>query len=482
MTKIKAPGILNPPITIAGKTTRPMGAGIQLIWAPASGDDIPEVKSIQGIYRWIDVQPTEAAYDFRLLHSDLKRSYEMKKPIMLQLNLPAPEWLKKYVAVVGKSRGGFAYQYWDPIYRDWHIKVLQKFAYEIAISDYKNMVIGVRVQVNGYNTEYFIFEPGEFDSPATNENDRSTWYSIPPTGAYAPNRTDKPPAGQYNDDYGQDYMRKIQEVYKNEFHRIGIKTAWRTLLINKHFPNDPGYADRLFQNKELDMALDTRCGMNPADGMRSRYALLQQRCRQQGYAGYWEGSQYEWLPSPEGKPHTWDQNIYWRTLISLDAGIAYVAVYGLHIGYNQSFDFVNKYAGYHKYPVTSPGAWIAFHESAVTGNLGFFITQTNIADTVAVKDISTDHRMAFARQIKTGKTIELTIDAAFFDTIKGKPVELKITWYGNGSKARYGNIEFGDASNKVNTTAIVKTILNSNKISIKAQSGSPIIHMIEVVK
>jgi len=37
---------------------RPPGSGVNLIWAPATGDDLPEVKSLQGIYRWMDVQPT----------------------------------------------------------------------------------------------------------------------------------------------------------------------------------------------------------------------------------------------------------------------------------------------------------------------------------------------------------------------------------------------------------------------------------------
>lgn len=471
-SRIKGPGIIIGPQPITGKATPAPGSGIQLIWGPAEYDSNPQVKSIQGVYRWSMVEAVKGVYDWRQMHADLKRSYDTKKPIMLQLNCPAPGWISQYVAVLGNSRGGNGYQYWDPEYIAFHKAVLKSFAAEIAKSDYQNMIIGIRVQPNAYNTEYFIFEPTEFDGKIPVENDRKTWQSVPADGAYIYNRTDIAPGT--TDNFGVWYMKQVQAWYIELFQSIGVKTAFRTLLNEKHI-SQPAYIDSIFATPGA-MCLDTRCGMNPADGMRSRYALLRKRCREGNILGYWEDSQYAW----EG--HTWEQNIYWRNLIRLDAGISFVAVYAAHIQYNQSFDFVNKYAGWFKYPVLSPGAWIAFHETAVTGNLGFFITQTNIADTVAVKDISTDYRMAFARQIKAGKTIELTIDGAFFEQIKNKPVELKITWYGNGSKARYGNIEFGDSSNKVVTTAIVKTVLNSNKLSIRAISGSPIIHMIEIVK
>jgi len=305
--------------------SRPAGSGINLIWAPQSGDEIPAVKSLQGIYRWMDIQPTATTWDFRLLHSELARAKQLGKPIMLQLNEPAPNWISGLVAVVGRSRGGYAYQFWDTTYIRLHLAALQKFADEISIDPNKDMVIGLRVQPNGYNTEYIVYEPTEFENPVPDENNKATWISQPPgysvlNPKYKPNRTDIYP--ETNQQYYQHYMKVVNNSYINQFHTQEVNTAWRTLLLNREFP--PEYADSLFA-LPFAMALDTRCGWNLADGTRNRYALLRKRCRDGNAIGYWEDSQYEWAG------HTWQQNMYWRNMLRLDAGISYPAVYGAHM-------------------------------------------------------------------------------------------------------------------------------------------------------
>lgn len=473
MSTVKAPGtILEPQQAISNRP--PMGAGIQVIWGPPEADNNPLVKSIQGIYRWDQVEPQEGVYDWRRLHADLKRSYDLNKPIMLQINCPAPAWIAKYVAVLGTSRGGYAYQYWDPLYMGFHRDVLQKFAEQINGSDYKHMVIGVRVQPNAYNTEYFVFEPAEFDGKIPVEDDRRTWQSVPVDGGYQFGRTDFVPGT--TDNYGVWYMKQVQQWCIDFFQTIGIKTAFRTLLNQKHIAQ-PLYIEQLF-NTPGAMVLDTRCGLNMADGMRNRYELIRNRCRDGKLLGYWEDSQYEW----DG--HTWQQNIYWRNLIRLDAGVQYLAVYAKHIEFNQSFAFANKYAGWYRFPATSPGAWIAFHNSRVTGNLGYFLQHVNTLDGTILTDYDTGIYGAWALQVKAGRRVTLSIDSRFFDSIRGRKVNVRIVYYATGAVMRLNNNAgtFGALLNNWHETVIPSLVLAAPSLEISVNSGTAILHMVEIIK
>lgn len=149
-------------ITAAIAQTRPAGSGIQLIWAPAYGDTISSVRSIQGYYIWKNVQPTPTTWNWSELHSDLLRSRNLNKPIVVQLNMPAPDWIADSVAILGISRGGPAPQFWDTTWRNIYTRVLVKFAQEIAADTNKQMIVAIRVQPNGYNTEYILYDPTEF--------------------------------------------------------------------------------------------------------------------------------------------------------------------------------------------------------------------------------------------------------------------------------------------------------------------------------
>lgn len=458
---------------------RSQGSGINLIWSPESGDNLPDVKSIQGIYRWKEIQPTPNTYDWRRLHSDLARAKQLGKPIMMQLNQPAPDWIKNHVAVVGISRGGYAYQFWDTTYMRFHLTVLQRFAEEIAIDPNKDMVIGVRVQPNGYNTEYITYEATEFESPIPDENNKATWISQPPgysvlNPKYKPNRTDIYP--ETNQQYYQHYMKVVNNSYINNFHTQEVNTAWRTLLLNRDFP--PEYADSLFA-LPFAMALDTRCGWNLSDGTKNRYALLRKRCRDGNAIGYWEDSQYEWTG------HTWQQNMYWRNMLRLDAGISYPAVYGAHMEYDSSFAFTNKYAGYYNLPKITPGAWIIFcRNRVVENNMGYFITLTNPQDVTYIEDFNLKAKEgAFAMKINSEKSINLNLDNAFYETVKNQNVQVSITYYsqpGISFQLIGQSIVTGDNTNSYKTVNYL--IPASQTLNLQAITGNPVIHKIEIEK
>ena len=271
-------------------------------------------------------------------------------------------------------------------------------------------------------------------------------------------------------------MKVINNAYINNFHTQDIKTAWRTLLLNREFPE--AYADSLF-SLPYAMALDTRCGWNLADGARSRYALLRKRCREGNAIGYWEDSQYPW----DG--HTWEANMYWRNLMRLDAGISYPAVYGAHIEYDSSFEFTNKYAGFYNLPVESPGAWIVFvRNRVVENNMGYFITLNNPADVTYIDDFNLKAKEgAFAMKINTGKTLSLSLDNDFYNDILGNKVKVNITYYSQpGISFQFNgmNIVNGDGSNEYKTVAYFTNLYQT--FTIKNISGNPVIHKIEIAK
>jgi len=474
-------------ITATIAQTRPAGSGIQLIWAPEYGDTISSVRSIQGYYIWKNVQPTPTTWNWNELHSDLLRSRNLNKPIVVQLNMPAPDWIADSVAILGISRGGPAPQFWDTTWRNIYTRVLVKFAQEIATDTNKQMIVAIRVQPNGYNTEYILYDPTEFDQGnVPDEDDYNTWLSFPAgysagSPKYPHKRTDIVPGT--SDMYFQHYMKAINEVFKAQFWPLGIKTAWRTLLLGNNFT--AGYVDSIFAKKDSVMTLDTRCGLNPQDGMPNRYARM--TAQTDSCEGYWEDSQYPWYTDGTfTTTYSQQKNIGWRNFFRLDAKIAYCAVYGSHITYDSSFAFVNKYAGYGRLPKLSPGAWVVFHGSAVKpDNLGMFIRQSNLEETDVLTHVGQDWRTAWMRKVDANKSINLYFDNDFYSAVKCKKCTIRITyWNQAGQNWKFeGKPEVvGSGSGSVETVIYSNYRFRKKTFKISATSGEPILHMVEISK
>lgn len=459
--------------------SRPPWSGINLVWAPEYGDTLSIVKSIQGVYDWGDVQPTANTWNWALLHSDMLRAKLLNKGIVLQLNMPAPNWLEDSVAILGVSRGGYSPQFWNPKYLRIYERVLTEFSNQILADTNFEMVIGVRVQPCAYNTEIIEYVPTEFESPVPDEDDKSTWQSFPAGYSssfpdFAPNRTDTVPGTSLQ--YYQWYLQQCQIIFSRVFKERGIKPAWRTLLNNRVM--GATYRDSLFDDADSVMYLDTRSGMNNNDGMPSRISLIMGKSNV--YEGVWEDSQYPWTG------HSWQQKMGWTILYKLHSGTAYIATYGAHIAYDSAYALANKYAGYNKIPAQSPGAWIAFHyDNAIEGNLGMFLTQPDTSTTIPLADVGGYWLGAYAKRINAGSYIELAINSNFYNSIRCKKCQIVITYQNNAGQSWQLDGRppvVGTGAGEIATVVYDNYKLTNPTFKITATEGQPILHMVEINK
>jgi hypothetical protein len=284
-------------------------------------------------------------------------------------------------------------------------------------------------------------------------------------------------------------MKSVIDAYKSNFHPLGIHTAVRVMTLDNRFGMD--YMDNLFLNP-LVMALDTRCEWDVNGGAVSRHDSLKYHCRENGAWGFWENSQYLGASN-------WNQEVYWRQLLALDAGVPYVGTSGSLFTYSNGFNFCNKYAGYASLPSQSPGAWIAFVQNEVATNVGYFITQNNISDTTPLTNVSSDYRGWWASEINLGKTINFDLDPTFVQTIRGTKVTVNLTYFSktgdnwqlkvnNGAGLVNVGPQVNGSSTGTWTTATFSYTLSSsafpdaNDFAIQAVSGTPILHMVEIVR
>jgi hypothetical protein len=153
--------------------------------------------------------------------------------------------------------------------------------------------------------------------------------------------------------------------------------------------------------------------------------------------------------------------------------------------YDSSLAFTNKYAGYYNMPKETPGAWIIFCKNRVVeNNMGYFITLTNPQDVTYIEDFNLKAKEgAFAMKINSGGSINLTIDNAFYETVKNQNVQVSITYYsqpGISFQLIGQSIVTGDNSNSYKTVNYI--IPATQTLDIKAIIGNPVIHKIEIEK
>lgn len=238
------------------------------------------------------------------------------------------------------------------------------------------------------------------------------------------------------------------------------------------------YLDSLFIDKDSVMYLDTRSGMNANDGMPSRIELIMNQS--DSAEGGWEDSQYPWTG------HSWQQKMGWTILYKLHSGTAYLATYGAHIEYDSSYEMANRYAGYNKIPAQSPGAWIAFNnDDAVEDNLSMFLQQTNPENTNDLTDVGAYWLGAYAKSIDSSSYMELAINSAFYNAIRCRRCQVKITYQNNAGQSfrmqGKGTVT-GTGSGEMTTVTYDNYRFSNPTFRITAIQGQPVIHMIEILK
>ncbi|MCF7848350.1 MAG: hypothetical protein K9M45_05820 [Kiritimatiellales bacterium] len=282
---------------------------------------------------------------------------------MINVNLPAPEWLWDEVAWIKihpKWPQNKQPQFWDPVYIEYHTDWIRRLAGEIGA--YRNgaavsWVLGVRVMPNGLNPENVDTGNHPADPAWDLPNTPGSWHY--PPGYTAQNwRCKVPGTGAVTDAY----MAAVMRAYLQAFEPLGIDCGFRAPKFNRMYGAAAMHA--LFENP-LAMAIDTGCEAGVLEkSSYDRFPVMRHRCRIAGAPGYWEDYNHSAFTARYENPAA---DFYWRQLIKLDAGVSWSGTYGAdlekyrtHPGYRKAMDFFNKYAGCHNLPDQSPGAWLAF--------------------------------------------------------------------------------------------------------------------------
>lgn len=118
--------------------------------------------------------------------------------------------------------------------------------------------------------------------------------------------------------------------------------------------------------------------------------------------------------------------------------------------------------------------------------MGYFITLTNPQDVTYIEDFNLKAKEgAFAMKINSGGSINLTIDNAFYETVKCKKCTVRITyWNQAGANWKFeGKPEVvGSGSGSVETVIYTNHRFRKKTFKISATSGEPIFHMVEIIK
>lgn len=376
--------------SFAAEGMRPAHAGIAAIrLQQTKTPDIEAqdfIKATQIYMTWAEIQPEKERFDWGMLHDGLDKAIALKKPTMININLPAPEWLWTEVAWIKKHPkwpGNKEPQFWDPVYIQYHTQWIQALADEIKAfreGAAVEWVLGVRVMPNGLNPENVDAGKDASDPAWTNPKAKSTWHY--PAGQSAQSWRCKIPGTKKVTD---DYMRTIMQAYRTSFGPLKIATGFRAAKFDAMY-GIPAM-NEIFADP-LAMAIDTGCDAAVLEkSTYDRFPVLRRRGRTQGAVGYWEDFNESTFPRYVNPA----ADFYWRQLTKLDAGISYSATYGADLEryntdavYRMAMNFFNSYAGYHNLPEQSPGAWIAFCNGAdlkdAEGNsfvdLSFFMRQS----------------------------------------------------------------------------------------------------------
>lgn len=483
--------------TIAGLLSTPCysaandSSGVYAIWANERNYDLDFVKGGQVVVHWKTLQTGPNAFDFTVLDDKLKsmKDHGVKTTIQIMGN-NKPDFLFNKVPYypdalshqVKDAKGTL--MYWHPYHLDQFKKLLQATADHVANSKFKSIITGIRMNYNRVGTEHGL---NTTEAPALNK------WIVPNGVSFVPTMT----STEY-----KTYKSQVEKVYFEEFAPL------MTVLVREH----KKYSSRVVNGLQAGKAgiYQTGSEMEPrfkADE-ESRYGPFLKYCRT-GIAKYcysepWAASDGSRGGGVDQRWSTYAQHNYWRALIDLHTGVSAVAMYGEDLDrhgkteYMKTFNFVNKYAGFHNLPKRSPGAWIAFREGEfLQGDYTFLMSRSSGDANFVGLDLRDDGKWAlgdqnsryaaWARKLSAGSTATVAADQEFVTSMSGQTKKVSVTYLdrGNGKmtvtafgKSFTQNV--GNSSDWKTATFTVTGGNNSNSVSVKAVDSDLTLHMVEI--
>jgi chitodextrinase len=415
--------------------------GIASIWT--GGTPVNETKEsvrvIQGYMNWNDIEVSRGVYNWTVLDNVLNRAKSLNKPVVLQINAKTPAWMENHVPYMGfitRGAGYPAYQFYHPNYISIYKELIEAFAVRIDNDTRKNLVAGVRIQNNAFNTEAWNWEYNNdemwnigFNALGGNPDDPARWPTPKPgvTIHY-------PLLQKGNKSIGIEYLKEIITAHKTSFHTRGIRTFARFELQD----NMGTWLNSNYWNESYGGSLITNFRMW-YKGTDNLY-ILKNLC-ENGLVSYIEDTKGTDVGYPN-QPPSRNMDIYWRQVLKLHSRVTYAATYGPDLNmignkaWDESFAMVNRYAGLHNLPQSSTGAFIVFCNFNGVGsslytvnNVGYFLTQSNNSTTNLSNYGTLTHPYGHSVKKLTGNTLDLGLNADFAGYIRNSKVQVRITFH-----------------------------------------------------
>jgi hypothetical protein len=484
------------------------GAGINYVWASdeqqaAVAQYITPMDQIN--IEWNEIEPEEyGTYDWTKLDKKLKEAFDRGRCASVRINPPAPNWLFDHIAKTGTSRDMPSPQFWDPDYIQYYKDMITTLARYLS-SHYKNKVLFVRQQWNAVHEETCFFDKTVGNETMGTWKDNPNWVWPSDGHRYEV---------EWTEDIALDYERQIQRHFISEFEPTGIGVTLR--VIESHLPDDEIYA--YFSNDNpTEWLLQTNNAPLDWDeyGTAHTHRFVIMRCF--GSAGFDETWKTGKERIEEKNPAlSLQQDIYGVVLRALAVGVSYIGIKGDDlepatddVEYQETFNFGNKYAGWHLYPKSAPGAWIVLGEfkgstnwrwlnTLTSKNWGYFLRQNSANETSTPRSLVGRASCRFgiyAREIEAETSFDL--DDSFAAAIQNEPVEVRVIFNESSGTFslqadRNGTLEtltedrYEDHKGwrtsifRIDEPRFADGPDGQTDIAIIPESGTPIIHMIEI--
>lgn len=511
-------------------------AGMYAIWIDKKNEllNLPFINGGQIVLQWSDIEKAPGKYDWSLLDIWMKRYYDLKIHTTLQINgNTKPKWMFKEIPyypdkLSQQVKDDKTLMFWHPRYKQAYLDFLEAWAEHLRQTPYLENIIGIRMNLNPYGTEHllaskYIKEKGD---------DFSKW--VIPKGDTLAKPWNKKDVDQYTKDILDQFVKELSPIV-TVFVRNGISEDLR-----KEYEQDfrDGRLAWFHTSSEAESRGNEKQYLVFMDYCRTGQAYA--------YAEPWASAwgEHGGVTDPRFcSPEQWN---YWRVLIDINCGVSFLATYGSDLNipikgikfgqkvpesmkreFRAAFDFGAKYVGQHRYPETTPGVWAAFRQCDSTlcwkKPLQYMtedytlLTLVQPGQSVGVHNVGTDVDRfgAWAREVPSGGSMSVVMHPSFIKSTEGRELTLRVIYLDNGQGQ--WTVSYGRKTYQVTNTGTGKwrevtwkvkgmtpfntleagklveqgMIAGKNKeqiaalapdITITAVKGTPVFHMVEVLR
>ncbi len=493
-------------------------AGVYSIW-PGNDSSILSLDHVKGgqiFTNWKDLKPDNGVFDWTRLDNDLAlmNSLGVKASVQVNANFDDfPDWIFDSVAhgtlestdkPNDPTRPGnpeIVYpQFWDPVFLDHTRQFIDALAEHLNDSPYKENVLLIRQNWNGVATEKYWLSAADQTVPLE-PTPSGHIYDVP-----------------YSDELAIAYSESVVELHK-AFLDVEVPVAIRAFTTSGGWKAENREAN-LDSHQDLvdDGFWFFSTSTKPFEQNTELFAGYLEYTKPGLTIGYSENfANLTGLADTSDTSVSREQGAYWEALWNMHRGVSYLAYRGNDLAdpaLFDTFEFANKYAGYHASPEVSPGGWIALRPAVINANMQnrfpdyewvdnyeFFISQVDPDNTsVGLTQVGPfpDRESYWSRQTNSTNRMEFILDSEFRTAINGEDLSIRVVYLDDGSDT--WSLLYENAGGEVNLGTVNKTnsglwleaffdltnadFVDSAKdlVLFSEADGDDIFHMIEVVR